>query len=97
MFDLEPIEIFVGTAGLLLMVNGIITLFSSRYYELFSKTFFIEKVSNDEIQRVQEKIKKDHTSSRYVVSIFVIFFGFTAIAWALGYKSALGLPFNLLF
>lgn len=90
-------EICIGAAGLILVSNGIVTLLSPKYYELFSCTFFIEKMSDVDRQRVNQKIKSDHTQSRYVVSAFVIFFGLTAIAWAIGYKAALGWPFNLLF
>lgn len=94
-FDL--LEIFIGAAGLLLVVNGFLALLFQKYYEFFSQTFFPERFSATEKQILREKIGKEYTSSRYVVSAFVIFFGITAIVWALGYKSALGWPFNLLF
>jgi hypothetical protein len=98
MFDqLSLFEILIGLAGLTLVINGIAIIFSSRYYGLFSKTFFIETFSGTKRGQLEEQIKSEHTQSRYVIGIFTIFFGSTAIAWALGFESALGWPFNLLF
>ena len=98
MFEqLDLLENCIGAAGLLLVVNGVISIFSSSYYEFFSRIVFIEPFSDVERQRLRERIKNDHQKSRYAIGAFTIFFGLTAIAWALGLESALGWPFNLLF
>lgn len=94
---LTSIEIFVGIVGVLVVANGLFMLFSSKYYNSLSKTFFIEKISDQERQKLDKQIQDQNAGSRYIICIIVIFFGSTAIMWALGIKSALGWPFNLLF
>jgi hypothetical protein len=90
-------EMVIGFFGIVLVVNGVLFVFFVRYFDLFSATFFIETLSDTEKRLLNEKIKQDRTRSRYFVGLFLILFGLTAMAWALGYKSALGWPFNLLF
>ncbi len=95
--QLNLIEIFVGLGGLLLIIHGIFLAASLKYYNSLSQTFFIQKISNSERQILNAQIQENNKGSRYIISVFFIFFGVTCIMWAVGIKSSLGWPFNLLF
>jgi hypothetical protein len=90
------LKTFVGMAGVIFLALGITIIFSAKVYSLVSKTYFLEKMSQQEKRALAEAITNNRTD-RYITGAFIVFFGLTAIAWAFGLKSAIGWPFNLFF
>jgi hypothetical protein len=71
-------HLLVGLFGGVLVLHGILTMVSKRYYSILDKTFGL---AQDLKQNGQAQSKAEQ---RYGASAIIIFFGIAAIAWALG-------------
>jgi len=91
------IEICVAALGILLIINGALSMIFPGYYRFFAKSYIVERLSNADRERLKVKLQSNHDKSRYATSVFVILLGVSATAWALGWKVMLGWPFSLLF
>lgn len=83
-YQFDIIHILIGLFGCLLIINSILVIFSNKYFQFFSKVYFIEPASEGGKNNAIEKIKSEKNSQRYGLSIVSIILGLIAIHWSLG-------------
>jgi len=86
--QIDWLVVGIGISGFFfLVVVGVVIMFSSEWSSFFTKTFFIEPVSDKEKKKVKEFAEKDlqKKTTRFFIGGILIFYGLGAIIWTQGF------------
>lgn len=88
MSEFEPIQIVVAAFGIIMSITAVALLASPKYFAFLSSSYFIERVSKAEQNKLSQKIRLQHDKERYGIGLICIALGVGALVWALGYLEA---------
>lgn len=80
----EWLQIMTGLFGLCLIINAILVMIYPNYYYYLNKIVFIEPLSKQGIEKVEEFVNKNKDKEKRGIALILVLLGIIAIHWAMG-------------